>query len=167
MDAIACIGASGLSDMKKLSKWAAESRLDPNDPSNAMLMQLLTVRKVTHNSYGDPQGGCITYTTDSMACIINIWTESRSFSLLFVQVASSGSVQMPDYFRLEQLQEEFNFVRDEELQRSRRFRLLTLRSQEVAEFRNYKNIPAVEREVSEKVFQVNCGPVFKWFLVRS
>ncbi|XP_023679549.2 coiled-coil and C2 domain-containing protein 2A isoform X5 [Paramormyrops kingsleyae] len=110
MDAIACIGASGLSDMKKLSKWAAESRLDPNDPSNAMLMQLLTV-------------------------------------------ASSGSMQMPDYFRLEQLQEEFNFVTDEELQRSKRFRLLTLRSQEVAEFRNYKNIPAVEREVSEKVFQ--------------
>ncbi|XP_018588642.1 coiled-coil and C2 domain-containing protein 2A isoform X1 [Scleropages formosus] len=109
-DAIACIGASGLSDMKRLSKWAAESRLDPNDPSNVVLMQLLTV-------------------------------------------ASSGEVQVPDYFRLEQLQEEFNFVTDEELQKSRRFRLLTLRSQEVVEFRNYKNVPAVEREVSEKVFQ--------------
>ncbi|KAJ8278292.1 hypothetical protein GJAV_G00086040 [Gymnothorax javanicus] len=44
VDAIACIGASGLNDMKKLGKWAAESRLDPNDPSNAALMQLLTVR---------------------------------------------------------------------------------------------------------------------------
>ncbi len=43
MDAIACIGASGLNDMKKLGKWAAESRLDPNDPNNAYIMQLLSV----------------------------------------------------------------------------------------------------------------------------
>lgn len=61
----------------------------------------------------------------------------------------------PDYFRLEQLQEEFNFVTDEELERSRRFRLLRLRSQEIAEFRNYKFIPAQEREVPDKVFQVS------------
>ncbi|KAJ8377128.1 hypothetical protein SKAU_G00077080 [Synaphobranchus kaupii] len=110
VDAIACIGASGLNDMKKLGKWAAESRLDPNDPNNAALMQLLTV-------------------------------------------AGSGELQVPAYFRLEQLQEEFNFVSTEELQRSRRFRLLSLRSQDVAEFRNYKGVPAVEREVSDKVFQ--------------
>lgn len=43
MDAIACIGASGLNDMKKLGKWAAESRLDPNDPNNVSIMQLLSV----------------------------------------------------------------------------------------------------------------------------
>uniref|UniRef100_A0A4W4DTT0 C2 domain-containing protein n=1 Tax=Electrophorus electricus TaxID=8005 RepID=A0A4W4DTT0_ELEEL len=103
-DAIACIGASGLNDMKKLRKWAADSRLDPNDPNNASIMQLL-------------------------------------------------SVAVPDYFRLEQLQEEFNFPSDGELDRSRRFRLLRLRSQEVAEFRNLKAIPALEREISEKVFE--------------
>ncbi|MBN3307485.1 C2D2A protein, partial [Amia calva] len=85
LDAIACIGASGLGDMKKLAKWAAESRMDPNDPSNAALMQLLTI-------------------------------------------ASSGEVQVPDFFRLEQLQEEFNFV-------------------------NYKRVPALDREISDKVFQ--------------
>lgn len=61
---------------------------------------------------------------------------------------------VPEYFRLEQLQEEFNFLSDEELQRSRRFRLLRLRSQEVPEFRLYKCVPSVEREISEKVFQV-------------
>ncbi|XP_037397529.1 coiled-coil and C2 domain-containing protein 2A isoform X2 [Pygocentrus nattereri] len=110
MDAIACIGASGLNDMKRLGKWAAESRLDPNDPNNASIMQLLSV-------------------------------------------ASGGEVAIPDYFRLEQLQEEFNFLSDEELQRSRRFRLLRLRSQEVAEFRHFKTIPATEREISEKVFE--------------
>ncbi|XP_048108289.1 coiled-coil and C2 domain-containing protein 2A isoform X3 [Alosa alosa] len=110
MDAIACIGASGLNDMKKLGKWAAESRLDPNDPNNASIMQLLSV-------------------------------------------VSGGEVTVPDYFRLEQLQEEFNFLSDEELDRSRRFRLLRLRTQEVAEFRGYKFVPTLEREVSEKVFQ--------------
>uniref|UniRef100_A0A672PN68 Coiled-coil and C2 domain containing 2A n=1 Tax=Sinocyclocheilus grahami TaxID=75366 RepID=A0A672PN68_SINGR len=110
MDAIACIGASGLNDMKKLGKWAAESRLDPNDPSNASIMQLLSV-------------------------------------------VSGGDVAVPEYFRLEQLQEEFNFLTDEELHRCRRFRLLRLRSQEVPEFRHFKCVPSMEREISEKVFQ--------------
>ncbi|KAK7131842.1 hypothetical protein R3I93_018415 [Phoxinus phoxinus] len=110
MDAIACIGASSLNDMKKLGKWAAESRLDPNDPNNTSIMQLLSV-------------------------------------------VSGGDVAVPEYFRLEQLQEEFNFLTDEELQRSRRFRLLRLRSQEVAEFRHFKCVPSMEREISQKVFQ--------------
>lgn len=70
------------------------------------------------------------------------------------QVASGGELAAPDYFRLEQLQEEFNFLSDEELERSRRFRLLRLRSQEVAEFRHFKSVPSTEREISEKVFEV-------------
>eukprot|EP00062_Callorhinchus_milii_P004934 gi/632943873/ref/XP_007887193.1/ PREDICTED: coiled-coil and C2 domain-containing protein 2A isoform X2 [Callorhinchus milii] len=110
IDAIASIGASGLTDMKKLAKWAAESRLDPNDPSNAAIMQLISV-------------------------------------------ATSGEVQADGFFRLEQLQEEFNFISDEEMNRSKRFRLLHLRSQELPEFRNYKQVPVLDREISEKVFQ--------------
>uniref|UniRef100_A0A8C4EJ13 Coiled-coil and C2 domain containing 2A n=1 Tax=Dicentrarchus labrax TaxID=13489 RepID=A0A8C4EJ13_DICLA len=110
LDAVTYIGASGLYDMKKIGEWATQSRLDPNDPKNASIMQLL-------------------------------------------KVASSGEVTAPEYFRLEQLQEEFNFVTDEELERSKRFRLLRLRNQEVAEFRNYKGVPALEREVTDKVFQ--------------
>uniref|UniRef100_A0A8B9SDP6 Coiled-coil and C2 domain containing 2A n=1 Tax=Apteryx owenii TaxID=8824 RepID=A0A8B9SDP6_APTOW len=110
IDAIASIGTSGLTDMKKLAKWAAEAKLDPNDPNNAALMQLITV-------------------------------------------ATSGEARVPDFFRLEQLQQEFNFVSDEELNRSKRFRLLQLRNAEVAEFRNYKPVPLHEREISEKLFQ--------------
>ncbi|XP_051020846.1 coiled-coil and C2 domain-containing protein 2A [Acomys russatus] len=109
-DAISSIGTSGLMDMKKLAKWAAESKLDPNDPNNAPLMQLISV-------------------------------------------ATSGESYVPDFFRLEQLQQEFNFVSEEELNRSKRFRLLRLRSQEVPEFRNYKQIPVYDREIMEKVFQ--------------
>ncbi|XP_035759352.1 coiled-coil and C2 domain-containing protein 2A [Egretta garzetta] len=110
IDAIASIGTSGLTDMKKLAKWAAEAKLDPNDPNNAALMQL-------------------------------------------IMVATSGEARVPDYFRLEQLQQEFNFVSDEEFNRSKRFRLLQLRNGEVAEFRNYKPVPLHEREISEKIFQ--------------
>ncbi|XP_040413141.1 coiled-coil and C2 domain-containing protein 2A isoform X3 [Cygnus olor] len=110
IDAIASIGTSGLTDMKKLAKWAAETKLDPNDPNNAALMQM-------------------------------------------IMVATSGEAHVPDFFRLEQLQQEFNFVSDEEFNRSKRFRLLQLRSEEVAEFRNYKQVPLHEREISEKLFQ--------------
>ncbi|XP_076992550.1 coiled-coil and C2 domain-containing protein 2A isoform X2 [Tamandua tetradactyla] len=109
-DAISSVGTSGLTDMKKLAKWAAESKLDPNDPNNAPLMQLISI-------------------------------------------ATSGESYIPDFFRLEQLQQEFNFISDDELNRSKRFRLLHLRSQEVPEFRNYKQIPVYDREIMEKVFQ--------------
>ncbi|KAK2521425.1 Cc2d2a [Columba guinea] len=110
IDAIASIGTSGLTDMKKLAKWAVEAKLDPNDPNNADLMQL-------------------------------------------IMIATSGEAHVPNFFRLEQLQQEFNFVSDEEFNRSKRFRLLQLRSGEVAEFRNYKPVPLLEREISEKIFQ--------------
>lgn len=71
------------------------------------------------------------------------------------QVTRGGEVTTPDYFRLEHLQEEFNFASDEELERSKRFRMLQLRNQGVAEFRNYKFIPAQEREVTDRMFQVS------------
>lgn len=109
-DAVSCIGASGLYDLKKIGEWAKQSRLDPNDPKNSSIMQLL-------------------------------------------KVASSGEVTAPDYFRLEQMQDEFHFVTDEELDRSKRYRLLRLRNQGVPEFRNYKFVPALEREVSDKIFR--------------
>ncbi|XP_075714376.1 coiled-coil and C2 domain-containing protein 2A [Rhinoderma darwinii] len=109
MDAVSSIGASGLTDMTKLAKWAAESKLDPNDPSNAALMQL-------------------------------------------IMIAHSGDTYVPEFFRLEQLQKEFDFVSDEDLGRSKRFRLLQLRNQEVAEFRNYKLVPIKEREIPDKIF---------------
>uniref|UniRef100_A0A8C3QVI6 Coiled-coil and C2 domain containing 2A n=1 Tax=Cyanoderma ruficeps TaxID=181631 RepID=A0A8C3QVI6_9PASS len=110
IDAIASIGTSGLTDMKKLAKWAAEAKLDPNDPNNAALMQL-------------------------------------------IMITTNGEAHVPDFFRLEQLQKEFNFVSDEEFNKSKRFRLLQLRNEEVAEFRSYKQVPLHEREISEKIFQ--------------
>ncbi|XP_018423746.1 PREDICTED: coiled-coil and C2 domain-containing protein 2A [Nanorana parkeri] len=109
IDALSSIGASGLTDMKKLAKWAAESKLDPNDPNNSALMQL-------------------------------------------IPMASGGDAHVPEFFRLEQLQKEFDFVSDEEMSRSKRFRLLQLRNQEVVDFRNYKLVPIKEREIPDKIF---------------
>ncbi|XP_026531661.1 coiled-coil and C2 domain-containing protein 2A [Notechis scutatus] len=110
VDAIASIGASGLTDMKKLAKWVTETKLDPNDPSNTVLMQ-------------------------------------------FLKVTPCGDSSISDFFRLEQLQKEFNFVFDEEFNMSKRFWLLELRMNKVAEFQNYKFVPILEREISEKILQ--------------
>ena len=115
MDAVAAIGASGMADMDKLTKWISEAHLDPNDPSNADLMHLLR-----------PVGG-----GDMVV----------------------PSMRMPEYFRLEQLQEEFNFARDEELDASRRYRLIQMRENEVPEFRNYKMIPMFDKEVPADAFK--------------
>ncbi len=51
LDAVAAIGASGISDPEQLLKWIAKSRLDPNDPANADLMAMLRVRHV-FSSFG-------------------------------------------------------------------------------------------------------------------
>lgn len=75
---------------------------------------------------------------------------------LFIQPKGKGDhrISGPEYFRLEQLQEEFNFVTDEELNSDRRLQLLELREKEVLEFRNMKMIPPNANEISEDEFKV-------------
>ncbi|XP_002731758.1 coiled-coil and C2 domain-containing protein 2A-like, partial [Saccoglossus kowalevskii] len=66
--------------------------------------------------------------------------------------AYGKSVKLPSYFRLEQLQQEFNFATDDEIAESKRFKLIELRQKEVAEFRNYTQIPIKEKEIPADVF---------------
>lgn len=66
----------------------------------------------------------------------------------------SGFTPFEDYFRLDQLQEEFNFVTDEELEASQRLRLLEYRYKEVMEFRNLRMVPAHDYEVLDSAFTV-------------
>lgn len=110
MDPLAAIGATGVIDVQKLSKWFEESRLDPNDPANADLVYMLK-----------PKGGDI-------------------------------QMKPPDYFRLEQLQEEFNFCDDQDITNNKRFQLLELRDGEVADFKNFKMVPVHEREIPRDTF---------------
>jgi len=61
--------------------------------------------------------------------------------------------RMPDHFRLEHVQDEFNFVTDEELERSRRFRMIILRDQDDPHFKNQR-IPSCDKDVPEELFAV-------------
>ena len=42
-DAIAALGVSRMQDIEKLTKWVIKSNLDPNDPRNADLINLIKV----------------------------------------------------------------------------------------------------------------------------
>lgn len=42
-DAIAALGVSRMQDIEKLTKWIIKSNLDPNDPGNADLINLIKV----------------------------------------------------------------------------------------------------------------------------
>lgn len=59
-----------------------------------------------------------------------------------------------EFFRLEQLQEEFNFCDDEAIDENKRFRLIYLRDSEVTEFKNYKMIPLLDRDIPRDTFAV-------------
>ena len=50
--------------------------------------------------------------------------------------------------------EEFDFLEEEEFKANRRFQLLELRDGEVQEFRNYKMVPAYEKEIPRDAFTV-------------
>lgn len=61
---------------------------------------------------------------------------------------------MPKYFRLEQLQDEFNFVSEEEMKKSKRFQLLQLRNAGHLDIFLPQPMPLYDREIPDLVFQV-------------
>ena len=65
-----------------------------------------------------------------------------------------------EYFRLEQLMQEFDFISEEELNQNRRFQLLQFRDEEIAEFRNFKQVPPYEREIPRDTFVVGAAQLF-------
>lgn len=79
---------------------------------------------------------------------------------LLLQGRSGDSSQLTpaEYFRLEQLMEEFDFIDEAEFNANRRFQLLELRDGEVQEFRNYKMVPPYEKEIPRDTFTV-CLPI--------
>uniref|UniRef100_A0A4W3JHN1 Coiled-coil and C2 domain containing 2B n=1 Tax=Callorhinchus milii TaxID=7868 RepID=A0A4W3JHN1_CALMI len=102
IDAIASIGVSWLNDIQKLAEWAKKARIDPHDPQNSSLMQLIEVNQ-----------------------------------------------HALQYFRLEQMQEEFNFVTDKEMEKSKRFLLLILRDSGVSEYSYFKQVPPYDKEIPD------------------
>ncbi|XP_050815260.1 protein CC2D2B [Gopherus flavomarginatus] len=110
--------AAGLlwfTDRQKLTEWAKEVKIDPNDPEYSDLME-------------------------------------------FIMYARSKEQTVSKYFRLEQLQEEFNFVTEEEIKKCKRFQLLQLRNSEQLDFCHFRQIPLYDREIPDAVIQVTVHP---------
>ncbi|XP_040847765.1 protein CC2D2B isoform X1 [Ochotona curzoniae] len=61
--------------------------------------------------------------------------------------------EIPKYFRLEQLQDEFNFVSEEEMRKSKRFQLLQLRNAGQLGIFLLQQMPPYDTEIPDTVFQ--------------
>ncbi|XP_078268853.1 protein CC2D2B-like [Rhinoraja longicauda] len=70
-----------------------------------------------------------------------------------IKYATEEGQSVPKYFRLQQMQDEFNFITDEKLELSRRFRLLMHRNSGVPEYCCFKQVPPYEREIPEHIFE--------------
>ncbi|KAL9987685.1 hypothetical protein ACROYT_G002032 [Oculina patagonica] len=110
-DALAALGAAGMVDIQNLVKWIEQSHLDPNDPANADIMNII---KLSHSLQDGPNA--------------------------------------PQYFRLNQLEEECEFVSQKEFTKSKRFKLIQLRDKGVPEFKNFKMIPSGDRDIPDNIF---------------
>ena len=62
------------------------------------------------------------------------------------------------HFRLDPM-EEFCFARDEQLDASRRFRLLCLRSKHAPEALLTGPVPLHDRDITEAMMELLCGPI--------
>lgn len=111
-DALAALGAAGMVDIQNLVKWIEQSHLDPNDPANADIMNII---KLSHSLQDGPSA--------------------------------------PQYFRLNQLEEECEFVSQKEFAKSKRFKLIQLRDKGVPEFKNFKMIPSRDRDIPDNIFE--------------
>ena len=65
-----------------------------------------------------------------------------------------GGLKIPEHFRLDQLMQEFNFCVDEDLDKDRRFRLITLRAKDEPEFKGFKMLPIEDRFIRKDVFDL-------------
>ncbi|XP_071836357.1 coiled-coil and C2 domain-containing protein 2A-like [Apostichopus japonicus] len=77
---------------------------------------------------------------------------SNTFLLHALKQDGSHNYVAPDYYRLEQFQQEFDFVNEEEIEKSKRFKLLELRAKEIQEFRGYSLVPCNDKEIPDNVF---------------
>ncbi|MBZ3884863.1 Protein CC2D2B [Sciurus carolinensis] len=72
----------------------------------------------------------------------------------FITYMRHKGQDISDYFRLEQLQDEFNFVSEEEMKKSKRFQLLQLRNAGQLDIFLLQQMPLYDREIPDLVSQV-------------
>ncbi|XP_073650249.1 protein CC2D2B [Tursiops truncatus] len=71
----------------------------------------------------------------------------------FVMYMKHKEQDIPKYFRLKQLQDEFNFVSEEEMKKSKRFQLLQLRNTGQLDVFLLPQMPLYDREIPDLLFQ--------------
>ncbi|KAM8780292.1 protein CC2D2B [Rhynchonycteris naso] len=71
----------------------------------------------------------------------------------FIMYMKHKRKDIPKYFRLEQLQDEFNFVSEEEMKKSKRFQLLQLRNAGQLDVFPLQQMPLYDSEIPDSVFQ--------------
>ncbi|XP_042763970.1 protein CC2D2B isoform X10 [Panthera leo] len=71
----------------------------------------------------------------------------------FVMYMKHKGQDIPKYFRLEQMQDEFNFVSEEEMEKSKRFQLLQLRNAGQLDVFLLQQMPLYDKEIPDLVFQ--------------
>lgn len=71
----------------------------------------------------------------------------------FIMYVRQKGQNIPQYFRLEQLQDEFNFVSEEEMKKSKRFQLLQLRSAGHTEGLSSQPVPLYDAEIPDTICQ--------------
>ncbi|KAK9400727.1 cc2d2b: putative protein [Crotalus adamanteus] len=94
---------------------------------------------------------------------INIDPNDPYYSDLFELIMYAQSQEKSDskHFRLEQLQEEFNFVTAEDIQNCKRFRLLQFRNLGQLGFYCFQQIPLFDKEIPDTIFQEHGGQLEK------
>ena len=119
----------GKIDPIKLEKWIVKARLDPNDPENEEL-----ISKVNEARRKVEIGGGSTLISTS-------------------KTSHLGSTISAGYFRLDQHHDQLIFCTDEEIQNNPRFQMIQLRRAKVPEFKNYRMIPILDKEVPKGLLE--------------
>ena len=69
------------------------------------------------------------------------------------KLGNEGKTDDQGYFRLDQLDDQFSFCSEEELNNNVRFQIIQLRSAKAPDFRNYKMIPSYEKEIPKGILE--------------
>ena len=69
------------------------------------------------------------------------------------KLSNLGSTITSGYFRLDQHHDQLIFCSDEEIQNNPRFQMIQLRRAKVPEFKNYRMIPILDKEVPKGLLE--------------
>ena len=120
------LNADGQVDPVRLEEWMTKNMIDPNDPANVDLMERVTEasKKTAEQTSGSP-------------------------------LRALGQVEVPGggYFRLDSHHDQLVFCTQEEIDNDIRFKLLQLRNNKVAEFRNFKMIPSTSKGIPRGIVE--------------